>query len=137
MAQSNTSLRRENGGRTIWHQDKKKRTIWHQASKQTIWHQDKKMDNLALENIFGTGQFGTSIVKRTYPAPSKKYIKLVILTTLFPFCSLKRALKYQIITFISNVRQKNPERSMFSSSLCPRIKYRGFLLDGIPGLIKS
>ena len=59
MAQSNTSLRRKNGGRTIWHQDKKKRTIWHQASKQTIWHQDKKMDNLALEYIFGTGQFGT------------------------------------------------------------------------------
>ena len=72
MAQSNTSLRREYCGRTIWYQDIKKRTIWHQASKQTIWHQNNKMDNLA------PGHFGTNIVKKTYPAPSKKYIKLNI-----------------------------------------------------------
>ena len=56
--------------------------------------------------------------------------------TLFPFCSRKRALKHQIITFISKVWHKDPERSMFSSSLWP-IKYKGFLFDGIRGLIKS
>ena len=135
MAQLNTSLRREYGGRTIWHQYRKSgqfgtkqvnRQFGTKIRKWTIWHWNTY---LALDNL-APKYFGTNIVKQTYPAQSKKIHQIDYLTTLFPFCSCKRALKHQIITFISKVWHKDPERSMFSSSLWP-IKYKGFLFDGI------
>ena len=60
--------------------------------KWTIWHWNAYLapDNLAHSetNISGTKQ---------------KTHQIDYLTTLFPFCSLKRALIYQIITLIFNV----------------------------------
>ena len=64
MAQSNTSLRRENGGRTIWHQDKKSgqfgikqvnRQFGTKIRKWTIWHWNAYLAH-SKTNISGAKQ---------------------------------------------------------------------------------